>query len=316
VAYDHGMHAAVRGGHSGRRDAVASQRGPSAVIRRVADEARTVGVRDGVRELRAGFDRNDLLTYASAISFQVLYALIPLALFGLALLGGAGLSGVWTSELAPRVRDATSPAAFEVIDNTVRQVLSSRQAFWATAGALLAVWEMSGALRTVIGVLNRVYEAERTRPFVRQIAVSLALGAAVIVLIIATVATMEVAPRLVDGGVAGPAVDILRWPAALGLLWATCVLVIRVAPAQARPRHSVTLGSTLVVLAWLVTAAGFAWYLTHVANYGSVFGALATVVVMLTYLYASSIAFVTGVQIDAIVQLRGGTHLERATERS
>jgi membrane protein len=66
----------------------------------------------------------------------------------------------------------------------------------------------------------------------------------------------------------------------------------------------VTFGSTVVIVAWLGSSAVFGWYLTTLASYGSVFGALATAVVLLTYLYLSAIAFLTGVQLDALVQQR------------
>src|SRR3954447_24231671 len=104
-----------------------------------------------LRELERAFARNDLLTYASAISFQVFFALIPLALLGLGLLGAFGLTDVWSSDLAPKLREHSSPAAFEVIDQTVREVLRDRQLFWATVGLLIAVWKVSGAMRAVMG---------------------------------------------------------------------------------------------------------------------------------------------------------------------
>jgi membrane protein len=272
--------------------------------RRVVDEARTLGVREAFVLLRDGFDRNDLLTYASAISFQLFFALIPLGLFALGLLGGSGLQDVWTTQLAPQLRAAASPAAYVLVDDTVRQVLSQRQVFWATAGGLLAVWEISGALRAVMGVLNNVYDADQERSFVRRMVVSCLLGAAVIVLLLLAAAAFELAPRVIHGGFAGPAVAVLRWPVTLVLLWATVTLVVHVAPAESRPPGRVTFGSTLVIVAWLLSSVVFGWYLTHVADYGSVFGALATVVVALTYLYIASIAFLVGVQLDALVQQR------------
>jgi membrane protein len=263
---------------------------------------RSARVRDAAALLRDAFDRNDLLTYASAISFQLLFALIPLALFGLGLLGGSGLTGVWARDLAPHVRESVSRPAFQVIDETVRQVLSHRQLFWTTAGALLAAWEMSGAIRAVMGVLDRVYGTARERSFRNRMAVSIGLGAAVMLLLLAAVAAMEVAPRIVDEGVAGTAVDVARWPLTLLLLWCTVALVVALAPADARPARRVTIGSTLVVVAWLVASAVFVWYLTNIAEYGSVFGALATIVVILTYLYVSTIALLTGAQLDALIQ--------------
>lgn len=292
--------------HAGSRRRELAQQGhdPLAVVRRVAGEARALGLRDGAALLKDGFARNDLLTFASAISFQLFFALIPLALFALGLLGGSGLESVWTSDVAPRLREAASPAAFQVVDDTVRQVLDNRQLFWITAGGLLAVWEMSGALRAVIEVLNRVYETDRERSFLTRMAVSIGLAMAVIVLLLLAAAVMEVAPRLVGGGAAETAVAIARWPATAVLLWAMVTLVVRVAPAERRSPGRVSFGSTLVIVAWLVSSAVFAWYLTNVASYGSIFGALATVVVVLTYLYISAIAFLTGVQLDALVQQR------------
>src|SRR6476619_2315335 len=57
----------------------------------LARELRAFDLRAVVRRLDAAFRDHDILTYASAISFRVLYALIPLALFGLGLLRAARL---------------------------------------------------------------------------------------------------------------------------------------------------------------------------------------------------------------------------------
>lgn len=279
-------------------------RGATGTARRVAREARTLSLREVFVLLRDAFDRNDLLTYASAISFQLFFALIPLALFGLGLLGGSGLTAVWASDIAPQLREAVSPAAYVLIDDTVRQVLSTRQVFWATVGGLLAVWEMSGALRAVMGALSRVYGVDDDRSFIRRMVVSCVLAAAVIVMLLLAAATMQLLPRVVGDGTVGTLVDVLRWPATLALLWVTVTLVVHVAPDSDRPATHVTFGSTLVIVAWLASSAVFGWYLTNIAQYGSVFGALATVVIALTYLYIATIAFLVGVQLDALVQQR------------
>jgi membrane protein len=244
----------------------------------------------------------------------VFFGLIPLALFALGLLAGFGLLDLWTTDLAPQVRDAASPAMFKVVDDTVRQVVDSRKTFWVTAGALLAVWQMSGAMRAAMSALDRVYEVDDERPYLRRMGVSIGLGIAVIVLLLAAAASMEIAPRLVNGAVVGPAVDILRIPVAAALLWATVTLVVGVAPAEARSAGRVSVGSTLVIVGWFVASAVFAFYLTHLAEYGSIFGALATIVIVLTYLYISTIAFLTGVQLDALIQqrLRGGPERDAA----
>src|SRR3954470_372168 len=122
-------------------------------------EARALKPREAWRDILRGFERNDLLTYASAISFQVFFALIPLALLGLGLLGAFGLTDVWSSDVAPKFHDHVSPATFKVVNQTVREVLGHKRLFWATVGALIAIWEVSGAMRATMQVLNRIYHA-------------------------------------------------------------------------------------------------------------------------------------------------------------
>lgn len=55
---------------------------------------------------------------------------------------------------------------------------------------------------------------------------------------------------------------------------------------------------------WVAASLVLGWYLTSVADYGSVFGALATFVVVLTYLYVASCAVPTGAEIHAVVIAR------------
>ena len=86
------------------------------------------------------------------------------------------------------------------------------------------------------------------------------------------------------------------------LLWVTVSLVLRLAPDEQRPPGRVTFGSTLVIVAWLVSSAVFGWYLRSVADYGSVFGNLAVVMVTLGFIYLASIVFLTGLQLDSLIR--------------
>src|SRR5204863_5185131 len=124
------------------------------------NDARALSPGAATHEILHGFKKNDLLTYASAISFQVVLALVPLALLALGLIGTFGLSNWWSTDAAHTVRENVSPSAYHVIDDTVRKILAHRQLFWVTLGAPIAVWEVSGAMRATMQVLNRVYGVE------------------------------------------------------------------------------------------------------------------------------------------------------------
>ena len=57
-----------------------------------------------MRDLLRRYDDHDVLTFASALSFRIVYSVIPLVLFGLGLVGGLGLSDQWGNEWAPTVK--------------------------------------------------------------------------------------------------------------------------------------------------------------------------------------------------------------------
>jgi membrane protein len=271
-------------------------------VRRIAEEIRALSVRDAIQGVTRGYSEHELLTFASAIAFQVLFAIIPLALFGLSVLGGLGLQDQWTQEWGPKVRDSMSPAAFAVIDETVRRVLGQRQVFWMTAGAAIAIWKVSAAMRAIMNVFDRIYGSHRERSFAERLRVSLLLGIAVGTLLLLAAASVGLGDDAMRAaGIENPLVLWLRWPLALAFLFAAVELLVARAPVDHRPMQWVTFGSIVVVVSWVGTSLVFGWYLTSVADYGSVFGALATVVVLLTYLYMACAAVLTGAEIDALV---------------
>jgi uncharacterized BrkB/YihY/UPF0761 family membrane protein len=49
---------------------------------------------------------------------------------------------------------------------------------------------------------------------------------------------------------------------------------------------------------------GYGIYLREIASYGSVFGQLATFFVTAGYLYYSAVAFLGGLQVDAVIRDR------------
>jgi len=275
------------------------------LLHHIAEELRAVTLREAYDEVTRAFRERDLLTFSSAIAFQVFYAIIPLVLFGLGVLGGLGLDEQWTQEWAPSAREAMSAPAFQVVDDTIRHVLGGQQAFWILAGAALAIWKMSATMRAVMDVFDRIYESRRERTFAERMRDSLALGAAVAALLLLAAGCGVLGDEALRAvGIETGAVLWLRWPVALALLFATVTLLVAYAPADHQPAHWVGFGSIVVVTAWVGTSLVFGVYLTSIAEYGSIFGALATVVVALTYLYLASSAVLVGAQLDALVRER------------
>src|SRR5205807_857703 len=73
-------------------------------------------------ELRDAVVRHHLLTFASAVSFRALVALVTLTLLGLGVLGALGQASVWENSIAPTIRRHVTGPVFGGIDFSVRRV--------------------------------------------------------------------------------------------------------------------------------------------------------------------------------------------------
>jgi membrane protein len=79
-----------------------------------------------------------------------------------------------------------------------------------------------------------------------------------------------------------------------------------------------TLGSSIAIGTWLLSSWVFGWY---VANFGyrayqQAFGILSLLIVVMTYLYIASVAFLVGAELDALAVTRASEKPRRRGRRS
>jgi uncharacterized BrkB/YihY/UPF0761 family membrane protein len=96
------------------------------------------------------FADHQVLTYASAIAFQVLKSLIPLSLLSIALLDAIGRRDVWTEHIAPALKSRLDPPIFHAIEYGVEKIFASNSTGLIVFSAVLTVWFVSSAVRAIM----------------------------------------------------------------------------------------------------------------------------------------------------------------------
>jgi membrane protein len=246
-------------------------RGAGEAAGRVLGRLRSLTAHETLVGLREAFGEHNLLVEAGALAFRVLLAAIPATLFVIGVLGLFGLDSLWQDHVVPTLRQNVSHPAFRLIDQAVSYVLRKEQVFWATAGAAIAIWQMSSIVRAVANVLNRLYGVEDERPQLERFVTSLWAGAAVGLLWLGAIAAGRLLPLALsdavgDGAAASVVSTVVGLGVAAALLLVATGLLVRVAPAIEEPVRWVTFGAVLVVVGWIVGSALFAFYLTSVAS--------------------------------------------------
>jgi membrane protein len=243
------------------------------------------------------FSDHNLLTYASAIAFQALVALVALLLLGLALLGELGRRDVWTNQIGPQIAPKVLPAVYSGIDATVEKIFTSSSGGLIAFAAAVAIWEMSGVVRAIMGAVARIYGTEDDRSWKVRFPVSIGVGVVLTASIVIAVLLGTAARTAVHGSWSVP-FAVLRWLLAVGSIGLGFGLLVRFAPVEKRTTRWASAGATLVVLAWVVQALVFAEYLRSLANYKSAVGSLLGVYVLTTFLYVAAIILLVGIELD------------------
>jgi membrane protein len=253
------------------------------------------------RTLVERFARNDILTYASAIAVQLLTAVIPLALLAFLLAGELGKEDIWRLEMAPVFATHASVTTYDAVDAVAEGLISSKHAVWLAAAAAIAIWEISGAVRACMGGLNRIFELEETRPMVRRFLLSFAIAVVLAALVLGALLVASRGGGWVDLGAVQPLWTAVRWGTVVVLLWAAVGVVIRFAPNGYEPPGWLTVGSVIVIVAWIGATLVFGWWVFSVANYRTPFGTMIAFLTLIGYLYTSAIVFLVGAQIDQLL---------------
>jgi membrane protein len=266
----------------------------------VVSRARVAAIATGIKER---FGEHHLWTYASAIAFRALVAVVPLTLLGLGLLSALGLEDVWTNSIAPAIEGHATAPVYSAIDYSVDKIFSSSAAGLIAFAAALLLWDMSWAMTTMMEALNEIHDVDEPRPWWRRYLVGAALAVVVIVCLVGAVLAVVLGPR--PEGVLHVLLGIGRWPVAILLLGLAVALIVRYGPAEHPQARWASAGSVVIVGSWIVASLVFSWWVSSVANFKTAIGSLTVFLVMTAYVFTSAAIFLIGAELDEILRKQG-----------
>jgi membrane protein len=216
--------------------------------------------------------------------------------------------------------------ATQLIEDSLRQMNENKSGSLAmvVVGFVLALWTTMGAMTSFMRAVNRAYDREEGRGFVRQRLVAvqmvIAMGVAFLLvfglLVLGPVMSGWIGNALDIEGVMGWLWWVVQWPILLIGLLAVFATVLYLGPNVDHPRwRFITPGSVFAVVVWLIASGLFAVYTSMFDSYNKTWGSLAAVIVMLTWLWVTGIALLLGAEINSEAErsreLRQGEPAER-----
>jgi membrane protein len=271
-------------------------------------ESATAAVRSVGSKLPGRIREHNLTLVAAGVAFYAFLAFVP------ALIAFISIYGLVAdpNDVTQQVKDVASALPEEVQTFLVFQLTSIINASRAgvsitlVIAIALALWSASGGMAALITGIHVAHEHDEPKSFVakRGKALVLTLGAMVFLgIVIFVVAALP--PLLADAGLgtAGRVVfGVVRWPVLAAVMIVGIGLLYRFALKDRRAGWLgvVTPGAVVAMVGWLIVSALFSVYTANFASYSKTYGALATIVVLLLWLWLSSVLVLVGAEIDGI----------------
>ena len=267
-------------------------------------------VRGAIREA----SHHHLTSIAAALAYYA-FLTIPSALLVLVGLFGLLAGPDTVDALVNRLSDVMPGEATDLISGSLHRVTREHAtgASLIGIGGLLALWSVSGAMQNVMWGLNTIYGREEDRGFVRRRLIAWAMAAfAVVGLVLAFVLLVLgahlshwIGRALHQETLVTLAWWVGQWPVlVVGLLVAFAGILFFGPNVEHRRWRFFTYGSVFAVVVWLLASGAFSFYVSQFGSYNKAWGALAAVVVLLTWLWLSALALLLGAEIDAEAQRR------------
>jgi len=285
-------------------------------------ELKVAGIIELGGRLIRNFSEHRTATYAAALAYRGLFALLPFLLIFVVLVGMLGspdsldrLIGEAKSQSSQQVPRQLQPVVeqgkeqIQPLEEMIEQARKQSESELLLLGIALALWTVSALASTLADAFNIAYGVTEARHGWKSLALSLASGPVIALAVIVATGLILTGPQVAErvaemAGLRDLFVILwgwLRYPVALVLLGVALSFVYRYGSSARQTFRSVVLGAALAVVAWAVVSVGFSIFLANFADYGATYGSLGAAVGLLVYLQLSASIVLVGAEVNAAI---------------
>ncbi|MGF1496013.1 MAG: YihY/virulence factor BrkB family protein [Elainellaceae cyanobacterium] len=273
-----------------------------------------------------------LMGLASEIAYNAMFALFPSILAIFTAIGLFAPLTVRFQRMIERVSEIVPLEVFRLVSNFAEELSSSSNSGLFSLSFFFAIWISSGAVGAAMRAMDQIHQIprRRRRPFWKAKLISIGLTLGAIALLILASFLVFLSDILFDVLIQQAArrssfleqalltiAQYLSLPLALGTMSVAFAILYRFGPSHWNPGKPILPGAVLAAISWAVISGLFRFYVTHFGNYNRVYGAVGAVIVLLLWLYLSSLVMLIGDQLNVVVgeAMQGKEEREGRKER-
>jgi membrane protein len=251
------------------------------------------------------FGEDDMLTYAAAMAYLMLFSLYPFLIFLSALLGILQIPGFF-EQLVAQAQTILPGQAMGIVEQVVGQIREQNSVGLLLFGIIAALWSASAAVRAIMHALNAAYHVEQERVTWKRYPLSIVYAIFLSIMVIAAVGltlikTQDMGWISEQLGMSTIFIRLWTWlhfPVAILLLLGVVAFVYYMLPNAEEPLRLITPGAILAVIVWVATSLGFSYFVSSFVVYNATYGSLGTFMALQLYFFISAAVLLLGAEIN------------------
>ena len=255
-----------------------------------------------------GYD--DVMGMAAQIAFYAMLGLFPLMIFILSVISLFPVGQSLQPKLLESLAEQMPPEAAGYVTNIVMDLLPQQNQGLLSFGLLASLWGASMAIGALITTINRAYNIRPRRNIVQQKILSIFLTLALSGLWLIAMTIILVGPSFTQQiyewiGIASPTNTFwtsVRLPMAFLLNLTALSVLYYVAPEAKQRFRWILPGAVTSTTLWFGASQVFRMFLANFGQYNKTYGSLATVVILMVWLWISGLLFLLGAEINALMK--------------
>lgn len=254
--------------------------------------------------LYSRFREDDVPALGAQLTYYLILSFFPFLIFMISLLSFIELSG--DSVVGELIRLLPSDAS-DTITGILGEVVDNSSGTLLSFGMIATIWSASNGINAMIKGLNKAYDIDEQRPFWKV------RGISVVSTIFLVVVIILVMIMLIFGKAIGHYLfEWLGYPEGFQWTWGVLKYVIPITamigaftllywivPNRRLSFREVLPGAVFATFGWIVTSLLFQFYMNSFGNYSKTYGSLGGMIILLIWLYISSIIIMLGGEINA-----------------
>jgi len=261
---------------------------------------------DLLKHLIVKVEKDDIFALASQLAYYLVLAFFPFLIFMITLIGFINLN---ESAVMDGLSGLLPISVFALMESIIIEIIGSQNTGLLGISMLVTIWTASSGFRAVIKGINKAYNLEDDRNYIRKtirsffgtVALAFALLSALALLVFGNIIGKYLISTLPFPEITGIIWSILRNGVVIIALILVFATIYRYAPAKKIRWKEVLPGAVISALGWLLLSMGFSFYINNYSNYSRVYGSLAAVFILMIWLFLTSMIFIFGVEINSVL---------------